>query len=474
MPDGSRVRLGWWWACAAFVVTFAWYMSTTTIDIHRGLGTSAYDFGLYEQGIWLLSRFDSPFVTLMGRNLFGDHSSFILLFVVPLYWFDPPTWILLAVQSVVIAAGAVPLFGYALHRLRSGAAACVAAGMYLVHPAVVWTNLENFHPDSFLGPLIATVLVAGSLKRWRLYWIAVVLALLVKEDVAVVLVPIGIYFALRGERRRGLLTALTAVAVGIVMIFVVMRSFTGVTFRNSWRIPFGGFSGLASRTFTRPWDVLAHLVSDTRPRYLWQVFAPGAFVAVLAPSAIFTALGVVFINLLSTFWYQYQVQYHYSLVVVPCLVFATIEALHRVKLAYRRQVVAIVAFSSLVCAYFWVPLPLSRVDYAAWPPSSPQVVATAEMFALIPGDASVAAYHPLTAQLARRREIYSFPNPFQRSLYGPDVFAKGDRLEMADSVTYVMLPTSMNPDDEALWARESGAFEEIGRNAWWVVFRRLA
>ena len=472
MHEQRRGGLKWWWVCVAFVIAYAWHMTSKTIDIHRGLGTSAYDFGLYEQGVWLLSRFESPFVTLMGRNLFGDHSSFILLFVVPLYWFNPPTWVLLAIQSVVIALGAVPLFAYALKRLRSGVAASVVAGMYLIHPAVVWTNLENFHPDSFLGPLIATVLVAGSLKRWRLYWVAVVLALLVKEDVAVVLVPIGIYFALRGERRRGLLTALVATGVGVVMIFIVMRSFTGVAFRNSWRIPFGGFSGLLSRVFTRPWDVVAHLVSDTRPRYLWQVFAPGAFVAVLAPSALFTGLGVVFVNLLSTFWYQYQVQYHYSLVVVPCLVFATIEALHRVKPAYRRQVITVVALSAMVCAYFWVPLPLSRVDYEAWPPSSPQVEAAAELFALIPDDASVAAYHPLTAQLARRREIYSFPNPFQRSLYGPDVFAKGDRLEMADSVAYVMLPASLNPDDEAVWSRESGAFEEIGRNAWWVVFRR--
>ena len=95
-------------------------MGTKTVEIHRGLGTSAYDFGLYDQGIWLLSRFESPFVTLMGRNLFGDHSSFILLFLVPFYWFDPPTSFLLVVQSVVIALGAVPLFWYAKRRLQSG------------------------------------------------------------------------------------------------------------------------------------------------------------------------------------------------------------------------------------------------------------------------------------------------------------------------------------------------------------------
>ncbi len=92
MQEQRRGGLKWWWVCVALVGAYAWYMMSKTIDIHRGLGTSAYDFGLYEQGVWLLSRFESPFVTLMGRNLFGDHSSFILLFVVPLYWFNTPTW----------------------------------------------------------------------------------------------------------------------------------------------------------------------------------------------------------------------------------------------------------------------------------------------------------------------------------------------------------------------------------------------
>ena len=467
-----RVSPRWWLVCAVLVGAYAAHMAVKTVEIHRGLGTSAYDFGLYEQGVWLLSRFESPFVTLMGRNLFGDHSSFILLFLVPFYWFDPPTSFLLVVQSVVIALGAVPLFWYAKRRLRSGAAASVIALGYLIHPAVVWTNLENFHPDSFLGPLVALVLVAAAEKRWRIYWVAVVLALLVKEDVAFVLVPIGVFVALRGDRRRGVLTAVASLGVMAVMLLVVMRSFTGVAFRNSWRIPFGGVGGFFRTVITRPWDVVAHLVSDTRPRYLWQVFAPLGFVAVLAPSALMTALGVVGVNLVSTFWYQYQVQYHYSLVIVPCLAFATTEALFRLKLEFRRSVVWFVALCSIVCAYFWVPLPLTSVDYQSWPPSSPQVVATAEMFALIPPDASLAAYHPLTAQLARRREIYSFPNPFQRSLYGPDVFAKGDRLAAADTVQFVMLPTTLNPDDQVLWDRESGAFEEVGRNLWWVVFER--
>ena len=54
-----------------------------------------------------MSRGQSPFVTLMGRNLFGDHSSFILVLLIPLYWVFSSTSILFVVQSIVVAIGAL-------------------------------------------------------------------------------------------------------------------------------------------------------------------------------------------------------------------------------------------------------------------------------------------------------------------------------------------------------------------------------
>src|SRR5262249_20523369 len=84
-----RVRLPTWARPGPFALIVLWYFlwsARLSVEIHQGYGTSAFDVGLYDQGLWLLSRFKAPFVTLMGRNLFGDHTSFTLLFLVPLYW----------------------------------------------------------------------------------------------------------------------------------------------------------------------------------------------------------------------------------------------------------------------------------------------------------------------------------------------------------------------------------------------------
>ncbi|MSV59539.1 MAG: DUF2079 domain-containing protein, partial [Actinobacteria bacterium] len=144
----------WTWLLFAAIIAHIIVVTRLQWDIHRGLGTASYDVGLYDQGIWLLSRFEAPFVTLMGRNLMGDHASLILFFVVPLYWLIPGTETLLALQAVVIAAGAIPIYFFARRVLNSSFLGFLFGVVWLVNPAVNGTNMENFHPDSFLGLLV--------------------------------------------------------------------------------------------------------------------------------------------------------------------------------------------------------------------------------------------------------------------------------------------------------------------------------
>jgi uncharacterized membrane protein len=473
VPAVRRPKNLWSIAVVILVGIYSLYFSWLTVGVHRGLGSSAYDFGLYDQGIWLLSRGNSPFVTLMGRNLFGDHSSFILLFVVPVYWLTSSTSVLFIIQSFALGIGAFPLYAYSRRALNSDAMGFVMAAAYLLHPAVGLTNVENFHPDAFLGVLMGIVWWSALEKRWNWYWVSVVLALLVKEDVGLIILPIGLWVAMRRDARRGLWTILISLGTMLLMFFVVMRSFTGIAFRNSWRIPFGGFSGLFRVAFRQPQELWKYLISDDRPTYLFQLLTPTAMAFIIAPSVALTSIGVIGANLLSTFWYQHQIGYHYSLVVVPSLMFGTAYGVSRLPFHTRKRVIAAVAVCSLAFGYWLSPLPAARSSVGQWSASNPAVVAANELFLAIPDNAVVSAYHPLTAQLARRERIYSFPNPFERSLYGPDVFAKGDRLPFADEVEFVMLPAVLDEAASEVWSKESSEFRVVGSNAWWIVYKRL-
>lgn len=462
------------WLAFVLCCAYALWTAELQIDAHRGLGTFSYDIGLYDQGIWLLSRFKAPFVTLMGRNLLGDHASFILFLLVPLYWLGGGTETLLVVQAIVIAAGGIPIYFFARRVLRSEALAILMLVAWLANPAVNGTNFENFHPDSFLGLFLPMALYAALSKRWRLYVVAVVLCLLVKEDVVLVLAPLGLMIWLRGERRRAVGTVIASVAATVFGMFVVMKSLIGVPTRNGWRIPYGGIGGLVKKTILHPITVAKYLVSDGRLSYLWQMGAPFGFVFLLVPEIAMVSVLVVLSNLVSTFWYQHSIMYHYSLVAVPGLLFAVIVAASRMKWSPRVFVVCFVAAASILCALRWSPLPVSANARLVWHANNPIAVAGRDIVKRIPDGAMISVSDPLVPHVAHRTTIYMFPNPFFGDLYGVDRSLDGKQLPDATNVQYVVLAKNLDQGLQWDWEVVQGDFTPIAENQYWVMYERTS
>ena len=460
------------WGLIALVGAYTAYFTSVTLEVHHGLGTSAYDFGLYDQGVWLMSRFRAPFVTLMGRNLMGDHTSFILVLLVPFYWLWPSAGVLFFTQALAIAMGAVPVFLLARKLLHHEGYALALAACYLLHPAVGWTNRENFHPDSYMAVFIGFAIYAAIDRRWRMYSVFLVLSLLVKEDASLVLVPLGIWVALKRDRRIGLISIVSSISVMLLAMFAVMRSLIGVPTRNGWRIPFGGPTGVIKTAFTDPAALIRHYWSDNRPFYFWQMTFPVAFVFLASPSVAVISLLVLATNMLSTFWYQYQIQYHYALVAVPAIVMGTVYAISKVRETRRLALVVAVVLNSVWACWAWGALPFSHNTPYYWPANHPVAVAARDIIEDIPADAVVSAQYSITAQIDHRDEIYMFPTPFATTLYGPDDSLAGTTLPAAARVAYVVLPATMDADQEAIWQRFAGDFTLIRQNDWWRLYER--
>ncbi len=347
------------------------------------------------------------------------------------------------------------------------------AGAYLLHPAVGWTNLENFHPDSFLGVLVGMAIWAALERHWKTYAVFVALSLLVKEDVSLVIVPLGIWVALKRDRRIGLITIVGSIGFMLFATLVVMRSLIGVPTRNTWRIPFGGVRGFVETTFRRPGDVIDHVRSDGRPWYVWQMLTPFAYVFLRRPSVALIGGLALAANVVSTFWYQYHIQYHYSLVIVPALALGTAYAVAAFGRHARTVAVGAVAVFAIYSAYLWGPLPFSRHELAYWAPDHPVAEQMRELIDDVPPAAVVSAYHRVTPHLAHRKKIYQFPNPFRVVLYGPDISLEGTRLDdLAEEVEYVVLPVVKEPDNEADWEAISSAFDLVDSNESWELWRR--
>ena len=144
--------------------------------------------------------------------------------------------------------------------------------------------------------------------------------------------------------------------VAILFMFAVMRGIVGVPYRNEWRLPFGGLGGLIRTSLTRPDKVIRHLVSGERPLYLLQLLAPVGLMALLRPEIALLGTLPLLSNLVSTFWYQSQIEYHYAVQFVPILVIGAMYGISRMAEHLRTWLASVVLAASLVCCFIWTPL----------------------------------------------------------------------------------------------------------------------
>ncbi len=432
-----------WVALGAAVVLYVALFSIRSLRNHYGFGTFGFDLGIFDQGVWLLSRFKEPFVTVRGMHLFADHTSFVLLFLVPFYWVFPSVNVLLIAQSVALGVAAVPAFLLAREKLESaGLALCISLA-YLVQPAIGWTNLENFHPDVFEVPLVLFAIYFVVRRRWFLLTLCIVALLLVKEDVPLLTFLLGLYVALCCHRRVGIAIALLSVAWFVANQWVILPGFGEGGALHGQRVvgQFGGYAGFLKTTMTRPWEIAAVALGPERPWYLWQLFAPLGLLPLLAPEIVLIAMGPLLSNTLSTFGYQHNIQYHYQTLIVPVLVAAAVFGVARLASErIRTGLVGLMLVSALCAAYLWGPL--GRNQGFVGDPRSPNVRASNEAIEMIPEDAGVSAFYTFVPHLTHREHIYEFPNPWRATNWGA-FDREGQELPFTEEVDYVIGPESL-------------------------------
>jgi uncharacterized membrane protein len=446
-----------------------------SVAVHDGYGTPGYDMGIFDQGVWLLSRFHAPFVTVMGRNLFGDHTSFILLLAVPLYWVWPRAQTLLVLQTCLLAAAAVPVYLLALRRSASVVIATGLAAAYLLNPALQNGNLEQFHPEAFLVLSVAIAIYAAVESKPWLLTVGVVASLLVKEDAALLMIPLAVWVYFRRNRRWGLRIGVAAAAWMVFAYTVVIDSLLGTMAFYANRVPFGGLGGLITTPLAHPIRFWRYARSEGRLFYLWQMGAAFGFGFLVAPELAAIGILTVAENVLSTFPYMHQILYHYSMPTVAVLALGTAFAVVSLSPGPRRYLLtAVVVAAAFVSCVFWGLAPFSHHKYPHMNPDSAQARAINAVLRDVPPHAIVSAYYPYVAHLDHRTRIYEWPNPFSAQYWGLYT-EEGQRLPFAGSVEYLVLPlpANLSPQDQAVWRSISRGFRPVGEAGGVVVYRRV-
>jgi uncharacterized membrane protein len=446
-------------------------------------GTFGFDMGIFDQGIWLLSRFKDPFVTIRGLEYFGNHVNVTTVLLVPFYWLGAGPLFLSELQTVALALGAVPVWLIARDRLQSAWSALAIAVAYLLYPSIEWVNWWHFHPDALaVTPLLFAYWFAGR-GRWRAYAIALAFVLFAKEDAAMVVVVLGALVAVRWNRRVGLATVAAGAVWFALCLWVILPFATGGRgpFYQQLFPMFGSSVGEIAWNLVRHPGRWAHLLTDpARSQYLRQLFLPVA----LLPFASFAGLATLLIgapalliNLASSQASTYDIHFQYAALIDAAVFLAVIETIGRygggTRRLDRRYLVALL----LVCTVFahrqWSPSPWSvQFDRGFWIRSQPRQAALDDAVAAVPAGAGVSATYNLVPHLAHRVRIYEWPNPWVISYWG----VEGENKPDPKNVQYLVMDLSVvGPEHQEILdglLAPGGEFERVFERDQVLVARR--
>ncbi len=72
--------------------------------------SGAYDLGIFDQAVYLISQREVPISSLMGFHILGDHAAWILYLLAIPYKIYPSVYWLLFIQSLALSIAVLPLW----------------------------------------------------------------------------------------------------------------------------------------------------------------------------------------------------------------------------------------------------------------------------------------------------------------------------------------------------------------------------
>jgi uncharacterized membrane protein len=405
-------------AIAAYAAGFA----ALSVLRNEAFFTGRFDLGNMVQAVWSTAHGDPLTMTgLHGSQIsrLGAHVDPILVLFAPLWWLWPSPNMLLVVQAVAVAAGALPVFWLARKHLASSQAGVGFALAYLLYPATGWLTLNEFHPVALATPLLLFAVWYLDEDRLLPFAAFAIAASACKEEISLVVAGFGIWYGL--AHRRPLAGAVIAALGGLwaaIAIGVVIPHYNAGAesdFYGRYSEVGGSAGGIAKTAFTDPQRIIDAAFSGRDLRFLLQLVAPLAALSLLAPLVLIAALPELAINLLSATTTQTSIHFHYTAGLIPPLVVAAVFGAKRLRRFRWLPTAAIVVVAALACNYWLGPIPGWRHV-----PGGQRFLATAARVSehdriaeralkLIPDNAVVSATNTLGAHLSARRRYLSFP-----------------------------------------------------------------
>lgn len=294
------------------------------------LNAPNFDYGIFNQIISSITRTATPVITLERNRVlshFAVHFSPILYLFAPLYAMLPKIFTINVTQIVPVLLALIPLNAFMKLKKISALTRYLILAIYVVSPGQIFSSHYDFHENCFLSFAVITLFYFMEKHSRVGIAISTLILLAVKEDSFIYVVAIALYYFYSASKQGKLEQVRTSI---IVLLFAViyfittsnLMSFYGLgtmintRFSNITPQNTSGIMELLKALFTRPYFVIREIFASDKLNYIYlSLFTCGCSVFWSRNyHANFLLLPLVFINLLSSWQYQYNIdfQYHYG------------------------------------------------------------------------------------------------------------------------------------------------------------------
>jgi uncharacterized membrane protein len=412
-----KVQLTDWIAVGlliVYVIAFSWM----TIRQHDGFRTCALDLAKFDQAIWNTSRGRPFHITLSESSVIQSHFSPILALYAPLYWLWADIRLLFVAQAVCFGGAGFLIYWFFRKDAPWTGLAVYAA--YLMHPSLHQVSLADFRrvTTAVLAASFALYHMLGRRHGWMVLGLGI--ALLSKEDLAFLVVGVGLYVMLAHRAYRVGVPLLIVGVLWLVLVpFVVLPTLSASRSGPSSEMyehahQYFSYLGkspaeMAQTLYRSPTAPLEYVLRPKRLEAVVRLCWPMAFLFLLAPEITLFALPFLGYLLASKFSAMGRLEGWYPSMLMPLLYWAVAVGVSRVRGHWRT-----VALVALLIAGIggWVAYSEVWLGRWFWPDCFEVTEHHRQVEAAlrrIPADAVVAAQDPLVPHLSHREQIYLFP-----------------------------------------------------------------
>jgi uncharacterized membrane protein len=415
-----KARVLLWCAIVSYAAGFA----SLSVLRQRAFNTGRYDLGNMVQTVWNTAH--GHFLQMTsgdGRQIsrLAAHFDPILAAFAPLWWIWPSPDLLLVVQAIAVAMGALPVFWLARKHLDSERAGLGFALVYLLYPATQWLTLNEFHPVALACPFLLFAFWYLDADRLVPFALFAALAAATKEEIGFAVAGMGVWYAVRRRSRLALVIGAAGALVSAVAIAVVIPHYNAgadSAFYGRYDAIGGSAGGIAKTAVTHPWRIVEQAFQGGDIRYLLHLLLPLGLVFLLAPLVLLAALPELALNVLSATPTQTSIHFHYTAGAIPGLVVASVLGSAAIVrrfpgraglVAAGAVAVALAANWKLGAVPLWGAVPGGE-DYqkSDWQVTAHDRIAE-RAIALVPPHAVVSATNVLGAHLSARHRVLSLP-----------------------------------------------------------------